>query len=376
MLGFVPRHPWASVERRAAVRHCGQSKRPGVLRSYTNFNSRQYYERTNLLIQQYIYIDRLLDSSLPHDLLNEYNISRDQPSVPATISEEQSSANEDSRGRTELNVTSSNNKKIKRTPRDLYKVPSEDSPLLEYSDDEDGPRPEIPGMTDDSVESGDRIVQVAIYVNLAANIFLLGGKMAVIVLTSSLSVLASLVDGALDLLSTVIVWTTTRLIATQDRYRYPVGRRRLEPIGVLVFSVIMVTCFFQVALECFNRLNSGDHSIIQLGVPSISIMASTVVIKALCWVWCRVIKNSSVQALAQDAATDVVFNLFSIIFPLGKLLFPTAKYAPADIYSWILREPLVARRARWSSPLGLRYSQLGWHFCRAYPQPHWRRCYG
>ncbi|OBT53726.1 hypothetical protein VE04_05445 [Pseudogymnoascus sp. 24MN13] len=277
---------------------------------------RQYYERTNLLIQQYIYIDRLLDSSLPHDLLNEYNTSRDQPDVPATISEEQPSANEDPGSRTEPNGTSSNNKKIKRTPRDLYKVPSEDTPLLEYSDDEDGPRPEIPGMSDDSVESGDRIVQLAIYVNLAANVVLLGGKMAVIVLTSSLSVLASLVDGALDLLSTVIVWTTTRMIARQDRYRYPVGRRRLEPIGVLVFSVIMVTCFFQVALECFNRLNSGDHSIIQLGVPSIAIMASTVVIKALCWLWCRVIKNSSVQALAQDAETDVIFNIFSIIFPL------------------------------------------------------------
>lgn len=342
MLGFVPRHSWAPVGRCAAVRHCGQAQRPDALRSYTDFNSRQYYERTNLLIQQYIYIDRLLDSSLPHDLLNEYNTSRDQPDVPATISEEQSYANVDPGSRTEPNGTSSNNKKIKRTPRDLYKVPSEDTPLLEFSDDEDGPRPEIPGMSDDSVESGDRIVQLAIYVNLAANVVLLGGKMAVIVLTSSLSVLASLVDGALDLLSTVIVWTTTRMIARQDRYRYPVGRRRLEPIGVLVFSVIMVTCFFQVALECFNRLTSGDHSIIQLGVPSIAIMASTVVIKALCWLWCRVIKNSSVQALAQDAETDVIFNIFSIIFPLGKFLFLLLYRHYADISSWILREPLVA----------------------------------
>jgi divalent metal cation (Fe/Co/Zn/Cd) transporter len=147
--------------------------------------------------------------------------------------------------------------------------------------------------------------------------------MAVILLTSSLSVLASLVDGALDLLSTIIVWTTTMLIARQDHYRYPVGRRRLEPIGVLVFSIVMVTSFFQVALESFSRLNSGDHSIIELGVPSISIMASTVAIKGLCWVFCRVIKNSSVQALAQDAATDVVFNLFSIIFPLGKFILCT-----------------------------------------------------
>jgi divalent metal cation (Fe/Co/Zn/Cd) transporter len=40
------------------------------------------------------------------------------------------------------------------------------------------------------------------------------------------------------------------------------------------------------------------------------------VIKGFCWFWCRLVKNSSVQALAQDAMTDCVFNTFSIIFPL------------------------------------------------------------
>lgn len=209
---------------------------------------------------------------------------------------------------------------MKRTPRNLYRVPAEDTPLLVDEDDDqlDGPKPEIPGMEDESVESGDRIVVVAVYINLAANFTLLVGKIAVIVLSSSLSVLASLVDAALDFLSTAIVWTTTRMIARQDAYKYPVGRRRLEPIGVLVFSVVMVTSFFQVGLECFSRLTSNDHSIIQLGLSAILIMASTVLIKFACWLFCRFIKNSSVQALAQDAMTDVIFNIFSIIFPLGK----------------------------------------------------------
>ena len=244
--------------------------------------------------------------------------------VPPTISEEPPTPDDDDF----VAVNGTTTKKVKRTPRDLYKVSSEVTPLLgrdeEDDDDIDGPRPEIPGMEDDSVESGDRIVQIAIYVNLAANAILLAGKIAVIVLTSSLSVLASLVDAALDFLSTGIVWTTTRMIESQDQYQYPVGRRRLEPIGVLVFSVIMVTSFFQVGLECVSRLHSGDHSIIQLTLPAIVIMSSTVLIKFLCWLYCRLIKNSSVQALAQDAMTDVVFNIFSIIFPLGQYLFHLA----------------------------------------------------
>lgn len=168
-------------------------------------------------------------------------------------------------------------------------------------------------------DSGTRIVAVAIYINLAANTALLAMKIVVTVLTSSVSVLASLVDAALDFLSTAIVWTTTRLIAQQDQYKYPVGRRRLEPIGVLVFSVIMVTSFVQVALEGLNRLTSSDHMIVELSIAAVVIMASTVVIKFACWLWCRLINNSSVQALAQDAMTDVVFNIFSIIFPLSKL---------------------------------------------------------
>jgi divalent metal cation (Fe/Co/Zn/Cd) transporter len=281
---------------------------------------RQYYERNNSLIQQYIYIDRLLDSSLPHNLLNEYNA---HIAVPPTISEEPSTPSEFGEPTTANGSgtqTPNPTKKIKRTPRDLYRVPTEETPLFQQDqeDEEDGPRPEIPGFEDDSVESGDRIVQIAIYVNLVANTILLGGKIAVMVLTNSLSVLASLVDAMLDFLSTAIVWTTTRLIAKQDYYTYPVGRRRLEPIGVLVFSVIMVTSFFQVALQCFQHLTSNEEQIpVQLTLPAIVIMASTIFIKALCWLWCRLIKNSSVQALAQDAMTDVVFNVFSIIFPLG-----------------------------------------------------------
>lgn len=282
---------------------------------------REYYERNNHLISSYLYIDRLLDSSLPHNLIQEYHHpSSSDLHIPKTISEEPTSTVDEQHPSADVKPTANgqgSKVKVKRTPKAMYKLPDEGTPLLgddaqhgpkayEFQDDDD----------DDDQESGSKIVIVAIYVNLAANAILLAGKIAVIALTSSLSVLASLVDAALDFLSTAIVWTTTKLISRQDQYSYPVGRRRLEPLGVLVFSVIMITSFFQVFLECFNRLTSPDHAIIQLGLPAIIIMASTVLLKLGCWFWCRLIKNSSVQALAQDAMTDVVFNIFSIIFPL------------------------------------------------------------
>ena len=275
---------------------------------------REYYERNNYLITQYLYIDRLLDSSLPHNLIQEYaqpaQTLADGLEIPNTIREEPLTPPMDSSSMTPTEEGCPTNVKVKRTPKNIYKVPEgecENTPLLGFSPDSSG---------EEAVDSSSSVVTVAIYINLAANFLLLVSKIAVIVLTSSLSVLASLVDAALDFLSTAIIWTTTFLISRSDTYAYPIGRRRLEPVGVLVFSVVMITSFCQVALECFSRLTSSDHSIVSLGIPAIVIMASTVLIKGFCWFYCRLIRNSSVQALAQDAVTDVVFNSFSIVFPL------------------------------------------------------------
>ncbi|CAK7217535.1 hypothetical protein SBRCBS47491_003192 [Sporothrix bragantina] len=398
---------------------------------------REYYERNNMLIQQYLYIDRLLNSSLPHDLLNEYNelhsISNRNVAVPATIREEPGSVSPSNVGFAQLQeqqlarathgvtgaspttggVAASAVKKVNRTPKGIYR-PAETTPLLEaHEDDEDDHDPDddeeylsrsrsrttlhdqlnksasepnggssttsltgnflstpygttssatgqpssggasnngngnrknkssgngnaneatdngglgsksptladIPLLLEDdeNVDSTAPIVTLAIYVNLVANAILLAGKIAVIFSVPSISVLASLVDAVLDFLSTAIVWTTTWMISNQDQYRYPVGRRRLEPLGVLVFSTIMITSFVQVMLQAIQRLASEDHEIIELGIPALVIMTSTIIIKGLCWLWCRLVKNSSVQALAADAMTDVIFNFGSIMFPI------------------------------------------------------------
>ncbi|KAB8349433.1 hypothetical protein FH972_023460 [Carpinus fangiana] len=287
---------------------------------------RKYYERNNYLIQQYLYIDRLLDSSLPHDLIQEYATP---VSVPQTIPEEHSLSTSPNTSPSDSQLDFNNMHgnangnggavKVKRTPRDIYHV-DENTPLISHDgQDEMGPPDALPiFQPDEDTDSSARIVTIAIWINLIANIVLLVLKVIVTVLSSSLSVLASLVDAALDFLSTFIVFATTWLIAHGDRdiLAFPVGRARLEPIGVLVFSVIMITSFFQVALEACQRLAGKDHTVVQLTIPAIAIMATTVLIKGACWAWCRLIRNSSVQALAQDAITDVVFNTFSIIFPL------------------------------------------------------------
>ena len=228
---------------------------------------REYYERTNDLIQQYLYIDALLDSAIPHDLLNEYQAELDASAfrpvdVPDTINEEPSTSTSET---TPLNTStpasitpgsygaisvkhSSSTTKLPatRTPQDIFRS-SENLPLLQRQDhddeedeqvaqsprppskdDDNGPKPILPWLEDAEIDSDDPIVTLAIWVNFIANAVLLAGKLVVIMSVPSMSVLASLVDAVLDFLSTVIVWITTRLISSShhDQYSYPVGRRK------------------------------------------------------------------------------------------------------------------------------------------------------
>lgn len=79
----------------------------------------------------------------------------------------------------------------------------------------------------------------------------------------------------------------------------------MEPMGVVVFSVFMIASFLQVFIESTQRLLDKNLEPTIIPVKGIIVMISTIVIKIGVWFWCRNVKNSSVEALAQDAENDV-----------------------------------------------------------------------
>lgn len=257
---------WANVRRS-----------PEWVTSLKNKALRRYYLRQQDLIERYAEIDRMLDSGFQFNMLREYG---------------------NDIGEGDASVTGA---KRQGAPANI----NDNTPLLAS-----GP----------TKEAQSALVMFAIYVNMAVNVVLLAGKIVITLLTNSLSVMASLIDSVLDFMSTAIIWFSTRLVTTHDwrtKHLYPVGRSRLEPIGVLVFSVLIIVAFLQVGNEALRRLIWGEHTAVVVGLASIAIMSFTVIAKVFCWLWCRKIESSAVEALAQDAMTDIVFNSFSILVPLA-----------------------------------------------------------
>ncbi|CAN8101974.1 unnamed protein product [Discula destructiva] len=178
----------------------------------------------------------------------------------------------------------------------------------------------LPKDERDRRSKAERAAKRAINVNVIANIFLLAAKVVACFFSSSLSLIASTVDSALDLLCTIIVWTTNRLVQwrlSSLQRRFPVGRRRLEPLGILVFSIFMILSFAQILQEAVSKLMpQGEHDIVSLGTLAMGAMIATIVVKGVIWFGCIKIKTTQVQALAQDCQTDVYFNTLSLVFPL------------------------------------------------------------
>ena len=173
-------------------------------------------------------------------------------------------------------------------------------------------------LQSEAAERAARKAKIAINCNVVANILLLVGKGFAVLTTGSLSLLASLVDSALDLLCTLIVWTTNKLVLWRLnalKRRFPVGRRRLEPLGILVFSVIMVLSFAQILQESLGRLMKHADAE-ALSIAAIASLVATIVLKGFIGLCCRPIKTTQVQALVQDCKTDVYFNTLSLLFPL------------------------------------------------------------
>lgn len=168
-------------------------------------------------------------------------------------------------------------------------------------------------------QTAEKKAKWAININVIANIILLIAKVAAAFYSSSLSLIASLVDSALDLLCTLIVWSTNRLVQWRLKAlnkRFPVGRRRLEPLGILVFSIIMVISFLQILQESVEKLMpGGPREAAELPPVAIGAMLGTIIVKGIIGLGCMRIKTTQVQALAQDCKTDVYFNTLSLLFP-------------------------------------------------------------
>ncbi|GMY33159.1 metal tolerance protein 10-like [Fagus crenata] len=169
-------------------------------------------------------------------------------------------------------------------------------------------------LTQDEEKQLARSESIAIYASNIANVVIFIAKLYASVESRSLAVIASTLDSLLDLLSGFILWFTSNAMKNPNHDRYPIGKNRMQPVGIVVFASVMATLGLQILFE-------SGRQIIAKTQPErdpmkerwmIGIMVSVTVVKFMLMAYCRRFKNEIVRAYAQDHFFDVITNAIGL----------------------------------------------------------------
>ncbi|GLT31976.1 hypothetical protein SLA2020_066730 [Shorea laevis] len=174
----------------------------------------------------------------------------------------------------------------------------------------------VPGsLSEDEMKKLARSEKFAIHASNIANIVLFVAKIYASVESKSMAVIASTLDSLLDLLSGFILWFTAHAMKKPNHYRYPIGKNRMQPVGIIVFASVMATLGLQIILESVRQFftKSGPKMNAEQEKWMIGIMVSVTIVKLILMVYCRRFKNEIIRAYAQDHFFDVITNSVGLV---------------------------------------------------------------
>ncbi|KAM3346206.1 hypothetical protein ACQJBY_020637 [Aegilops geniculata] len=165
--------------------------------------------------------------------------------------------------------------------------------------------------------------KLAINLSNIINLVLFVGKVVASVETRSMAVIASTLDSLLDLLSGFILWFTAHAMKKPNKYSYPIGKRRMQPVGIVVFASVMGCLGFQVLIESGRELVTQEHTTFDTWKEMwmVGSMSSVAVVKFFLMLYCRTFKNEIVRAYAQDHFFDVITNSVGLVSALLAVKF-------------------------------------------------------
>ncbi|ONL95746.1 Putative metal tolerance protein C3 [Zea mays] len=157
--------------------------------------------------------------------------------------------------------------------------------------------------------------EFAMKISNYANIVLLALKVYATIKSGSIAIAASTLDSLLDLMAGGILWFTHLSMKSINVYKYPIGKLRVQPVGIIIFAAVMATLGFQVFIQAVEKLvvNEAPDKLNQVQLLWLySIMIFATIVKLGLWLYCRTSGNKIVRAYAKDHYFDVVTNVVGL----------------------------------------------------------------
>ncbi|KAI0495999.1 hypothetical protein KFK09_022306 [Dendrobium nobile] len=159
--------------------------------------------------------------------------------------------------------------------------------------------------------------ELAIKISNYANLILLLLKIYATIRSGSIAIAASTLDSLLDLIAGGILWFTHLSMKKVNIYQYPIGKLRMQPVGIVVFAAVMATLGIHLlsGMKFIYLLSNKPPE--KLSSEQLwwlyGIMLFASLVKLALWLYCRTSGNKIVRAYAKDHYFDVITNVVGLV---------------------------------------------------------------
>ncbi|KAH7839017.1 hypothetical protein Vadar_033804 [Vaccinium darrowii] len=174
-------------------------------------------------------------------------------------------------------------------------------------------------LASDEIDEEDLVEQAqqerAMKISNFANVILLAFKIYATIKSGSIAIAASTLDSLLDLMAGGILWFTHLSMTNINIYKYPIGKLRVQPVGIIIFAAIMATLGFQILVQAVEELvkdKASEKMTTDQLIWLFTIMLMATVVKLALWLYCRTSGSDIVRAYAKDHYFDVITNVVGL----------------------------------------------------------------
>lgn len=160
-------------------------------------------------------------------------------------------------------------------------------------------------------------LRIAVWGSFIANIFLSGLQLYGAIASGSLSLFTTMADSIFDPLSNVTLILCNRAAKKGNTPQYPVGKARIENLGNIYFSFIMMAVsLILIAFSCQSLTEGGETA---FHLPSVIAVTIAFGVKLGLFFYCWALRNkySQVRILWEDHRNDLFINGFGILTSVG-----------------------------------------------------------
>ena len=164
-----------------------------------------------------------------------------------------------------------------------------------------------------------KLITIAVNTSFTINVLLFILKIIISVTSGSMSILASTLDSGLDIASGAILYFTNKIKNKKEFYKYPTGKEKLEPVGIIIFASVMGVSMLGLLQEVIIKLvmysssNENRNTLpIKIDTFALVTLIGNIVLKIALTIFCRIVhaktNSISIEAYADDHRNDIISN--------------------------------------------------------------------